>query len=45
MSPTLIIIGVTCAASLTLQGIATVNQIRHNAKMFDIIIPGSKHKN
>ena len=44
MSPTLIIIGVTCAASLALQGVAVVNQIRHNAKMFDII-PGAKHKN
>ena len=45
MSPTLIIIGVTCAASLALQGVATVNQIRHNARMFNIIIPGAKHKN
>ena len=40
-----IIIGVTCAASLALQGVAVVNQIRHNAKMFDIVMPGPKHKN
>ena len=42
--PILIIFSATCAASLALQGVAVVNQIRHNAKMFNIIGPDTKSK-
>ena len=36
-SPTLIVLSVTCAAALGMQGIALVNQIRHNAKLQGIV--------